>query len=117
MNIDSFLTHQNDVISQSNEISLDLALNGLSILKKSKYKTFISKLNLGNSAWVIHSLYIVIEALKQELNFLNGYKFITSFGGDTDTNCAIFSAIRSYKYDIKNELDIEKFVNINDLLC
>ena len=112
MNKDSFLTHKNDVIAQTNRLALDLALNGIEVLKKEEYKTLFLSLKKGDTAWVMHSLFIVIEALKQDLNYLDGFKYITSFGGDTDTNCAIFAAIRSYRYDIEKELNIEEFIDI-----
>ena len=115
MNKDSFITHKNDVISTCNKLALDLALNGIEILDKDEYVNIVTKLREGNTAWVIHSLFIVIEALKKELNYIDGFKYITSFGGDTDTNCAIFSSIRSYKYDIENELNINDFVNIKEI--
>lgn len=115
MNTDSFLTHQNDTIAVTNQLSLDLAINGIGVLSKDEYKDIISKLHYGDTAWVIHSLYIVIEALKQNLNYTKGFKYITSIGGDTDTNCAIFGAIKSFKYDVTKELDISKFVDINSI--
>lgn len=116
MNKDSFLIHQNETIALTNRLALDLALNGKESLIKKEYKDLVSKLHEGDTAWVIHSLYIVIEAIKKDLSFLDGFKFIVSRGGDTDTNCAIFAAIRSYKNDIENELKIEKFINLSDLI-
>ena len=115
MNKDSFLTHKNETIALTNRLALDLALNGIEVLIKEEYKKLILELHEGDTAWVIHSLYIVIEAIKKELNFLDGFKFIVSKGGDTDTNCAIFAAIKSYKNDIEKELNIKKFINISDL--
>lgn len=115
MNKDSFLTHENEVIAVSNELALDLALNGIKVLEKEKYKTIISKLHLGSTAWLIHSLYIVIEALKKDFNYLESFKYITSVGGDTDTNCVIFAAIRSYKHDIADELCVGDFVDLDEI--
>ena len=115
MNKDSFLTHKNKTIVLANKIALDLALNGIEVLTKEEYKDLVLKLKEGNTAWVIHSIHIVIEALKKDLNYLKGFKFITSQGGDTDTNCAIFAAIRSYKHDIEDEIDIKDFINLEDL--
>ncbi len=112
MNFDSNLTHENDVINICNKLALDLAVNGLKVLQTEEYKDTLATLHKGDTAWVIHSLYIVVEALKKELNFLNGFKYITSFGGDTDTNCAIFAAIRSYKFNIEDELNIDDFIDI-----
>lgn len=116
MTKDSFLTHENDTIALCNKLALDLAINGIEVLEKNEYQDIISKFEEGNTAWVIHSLYIVIEALKKNLKYVKGFKYITSFGGDTDTNCAIFGAIRSYKHNISDEVKIEEFVNVEDLL-
>lgn len=110
MNKDSFLTHKNNAIAITNKLALDLALNGVEVLEKDEYKNLLSKIHEGNTAWILHSVYIVIEALKKKLNFLAGFKYIVSFGGDTDTNCAIFAAIRSWKFDIQDELKIEEFI-------
>ena len=110
MNVDSALTHENETIFMSNRVCLDIALNGLSVLDKKEYKKLLSKLKFGNTAWVIYSLYIVIEALKQNLSFIDGFKYIVSAGGDTDTNCAIFGAIKGHQNNIEDELDIKKFL-------
>ena len=114
MNIDSSLTHSNEIIFLANKLALDLALNGIKILDKDEYKPILSKLHYGDTAWVIHSLYIVIEALKTKRKFLSAFKYITSQGGDTDTNCAIFGAIYGYRKDISKELDVSMLVG--DLL-
>jgi len=117
MNKDAFLTHKNEVIASSNALALDLALNGIGVLEKDEHQKLISLLYEGNTAWVVHSLHIVLEALKKDMNFLDGFKFITSHGGDTDTNCAIFGAIRSYKYNIAEELNVEDFIEPNSLVA
>jgi ADP-ribosylglycohydrolase len=110
MNIDSSLTHSNDVIFLANELALDLAINGTQVLTNKKYKDLLDKAVVGDTAWVLHSLAIVIDALLTKRKFLTGFKYIVSKGGDTDTNCAIFGAIFGYKKDIKKELDIDKFI-------
>ena len=110
MNIESSITHKNSTIFMANRLALDLALNGLEVLEKVQYKSLLSKLHYGYTAWVIHSLFIVIEALKVEDNFLAGFKFIVSKGGDTDTNSAIFGAILGAKKDITKELDVDLWV-------
>jgi len=46
---------------------------------------------------------------------LDGFKYIISQGGDTDTNCAIYGVIRGYKNVISNELDIHEFLLNVDL--
>jgi ADP-ribosylglycohydrolase len=116
MNIDSAITHKNSTIFMANRLALDLAINGLKILKKDTYKNILDKLCYGQTAWVIHSLFIVIEALKQKRKFLTGFKYIVSQGGDTDTNCAIYGAILGYRKNIEEELDVNKFINIEDLI-
>ncbi len=100
MNIDSALTHENDTIFLSNRLCLDIAVNGIEVLDKSEYKQIVSKLKSGDTAWVIHTLFIVIKVLKMNLNFLDSFKQIVSVSGDTDTNCAIFGAIKGYKDNI-----------------
>lgn len=110
MNKDSALTHLNETIFMANRLSLDIAMNGLEVLYKPAYKDILSKLKIGDTAWVIHTLYLVIEALKQNLSFVEGFKYIVSYGGDTDTNCAIYGAIRGFHEDIEDEIDIKDFL-------
>ena len=115
MNKDSTITHSNETIFLSNRLALDLAVNGVGVLKKDDYKKLLSSLKHGYSAWVIHTLYIVIEALKAKRKFLTAFKYIVSQGGDTDTNCAIFGAIYGYKNDISSELDVKEFVSLKTM--
>jgi ADP-ribosylglycohydrolase len=115
MNLDSSITHKNEIIFIANRLALDLAVNGLKVLKKDNYKSIVDRLKFGQTSWVIYTLYIVIEALKHKRKFLTGFKYITSMGGDTDTNCAIYGTILGYNKDICDELDIDEFVNINDI--
>ena len=114
MNIDSAITHENETIFMANRLALDLSINGVKILKKDTYKNFLDRLKFGQTAWVIYSLYIVIEALKQKRKFLTGFKYITSMGGDTDTNCAIYGAILGYRKSIENELNVNEFIDIEN---
>jgi len=37
--------------------------------------------------------------IKKDCSFIDGFKYIGSLGGDTDTNCAIYGAIKSYRCD------------------
>ena len=110
MNRESSLTHKNKVVFMANRLSLDIAINGVGVINERKYKDFISMTHMGNTAWIMHSLYIVIAALKNNYNFLDGFKYIVSNGGDTDTNCAIYGAIKGYRNKIKNELNISDFL-------
>ena len=111
MNMDASITHSNETVFIANKLCLDIAVNGLESMKKQEYSNLLSRLYFGQSAWVIHTLFIVLETLKQECNFLDGFKYIVSQGGDTDTNCAIYGAIRGYKHIILNELDIHTFLS------
>ncbi len=115
MNIDSSITHKNSTIFHSNKLALDLAVNGIEVLKKDTYKKLLQKIHYGHTAWICHSLYIVIETFKQGFGFLDGFKHITSKGGDTDTNCAIYGAILGYRVDITKEINIDSFIDINYL--
>lgn len=110
MNQDSFLTHENSTIAMANRVALDLAMRGVECLKKPEYKEFLYFLHLGNTAWVLHTLYIVIKTLKQSMTFLEGFKYIVSYGGDTDTNCAVYGAIRGYRESIDEELTLDDFL-------
>lgn len=113
MNKDSAITHKNETIFMANRLALDISINGIITLEKTIYKNLLSKLCLGDTAWVIHSLYIVIETLKMDLSFVEGFKYIVSNGGDTDTNCAIYGAIRGSNENIDNCVTISEFLTID----
>jgi len=104
------LTHKNETIFMANRLSLDIAINGLEVLDKPIYQKILSKLKSGYTAWIIYTLYLVIETLKMDLTFVEGFKYIVSKGGDTDTNCAIYGAIRGYSEDIESEIIVEDFI-------
>jgi ADP-ribosylglycohydrolase len=110
MNQDSALTHKNETIFMANRLSLDIAINGIEVIEKPIYEDILSKLKIGDTAWVIHSLYLVLETLKQNLSFTEGFKYIVSYGGDTDTNCAIYGAIRGFKENISKEVALVDFL-------
>jgi ADP-ribosylglycohydrolase len=116
MNIDSAITHKNSTIFMANRLTLDLAINGLEVLSKEIYKPLLNTLEFGYSAWVIHTLYIVIDALKCKRKFLTGFKQIVSQGGDTDTNCAIYGAILGYRKEISKEIKVETFIDTDTLV-
>ena len=111
MNRDSAITHKNSTIFMANRVALDLAINGIAVLDKAIYKSIVLKLHQGRTAWIIHSLYRVIEALKKDVSFLDAFRYIVSFGGDTDTNCAIYGGIKGYKNNIENELFLKDFLS------
>lgn len=115
MNKESALTHENETIFITNRLALDLAVNGIEVLDYLIYKDILSKLKYGDTAWVIHSLYIVIETLKRDFNFIDGFKYIVSQGGDTDTNCAIYGAIKGYQEDMNDSLNVLDFLTTNIL--
>lgn len=110
MNTDAAITHENETIFMANRISLDMAVNGIKVLEKEEYKDLLSKLHYGYTAWVVHTLFIVIETLKKGFDFLDGFKYIVSKGGDTDTNCAIYGAIKGCKSDIAQKIKISDFL-------
>lgn len=110
MNIDASITHNNSTVFICNRLCLDISINGLEVLEKSQYKNLLSKLHYGYTAWVIHTVYIVIETLKKDFTFLDGFKYIVSKGGDTDTNCAVFGAIKGCGINIENEINIDYFL-------
>ncbi len=105
VNKDASLTHDNDIIKISNRLCLDIAVNGLDVLKKDEYTDILSQLRRGYSAWVIYTVNDVLDVLKMDLPILDGFKELVSRGGDTDTNCAIYGAIRGYKKDLVLSLD------------
>ena len=111
MNDESALTHKNETIFIANRLSLDLAINGTDVLERDEYRDVLSQLKYGDTAWVIYSLYIVIKTLKKDCSFIDGFKYIVSLGGDTDTNCAIYGAIKGCKENISDSLNINDFLN------
>ena len=111
MNKESAIIHENKTIFMSNRLALDLAINGLQSLEKNEYKKLLSQLKYGNTAWIIYSLYIVVKTLKKDCSFIDGFKYIVSLGGDTDTNCAIYGAIKGCKENISDSLNINDFLN------
>jgi ADP-ribosylglycohydrolase len=102
---DAVLTHDNEIVKMANRLCIDIALNGLSVMEKHEYKELLSSLKPGYSAWVIYTLYDVLDVLKMDLSIHEGFKELVSRGGDTDTNCAIYGAIRGYVEVLKIPLD------------
>ncbi len=105
VNIDASLTHDNEVIKITNRLCLDIAVNGLEVLHKDEYTNILSQLKSGYSAWVIYSLNDVLDVLRMDVGLLDGFKELVSRGGDTDTNCAIYGAIRGYRDTFKLDLN------------
>jgi ADP-ribosylglycohydrolase len=65
-------------------------------MEKIEYSELLASLKPGYSAWVIHTLHDVLDVLKMDLSVHEGFKELVSRGGDTDTNCAIYGAVRGY---------------------
>lgn len=111
MNTDSAMTHDDETVFIANRLCLDIALHGLDrIRNKKEYRALIENCPAGHTAWVKHTLHTVIQALEEERTFLDGFKFIVSQGGDTDTNCAIYGAIKGYRSNISDEITIGDFL-------
>jgi ADP-ribosylglycohydrolase len=85
----------------ANRLCIDIALNGLSVMEKIEYSELLASLKPGHSAWVIHTLHGVLDVLKMNLLVHEGFKELVSRGGDTDTNCAIYGAIRGYQQTLE----------------
>ncbi len=108
INIDASLTHDNEVIRITNRLCLDIAVNGLDVLNKDDYTDILSQLKTGYSAWVIYTVNDVLDVLKMDTGLLDGFKELVSRGGDTDTNCAIYGAIRGYRDEF--DLNLKDFI-------
>jgi len=106
---DAALTHDNDVVLMANRLCIDIAVNGLDVLEKAEYQTLLNSLKQGYSAWVIYTLYDLLDVLKMNLSIEEGFKELVSRGGDTDTNCAIYGAIRGY--DKKLMLNLDRYLD------
>lgn len=91
----SAITHDNTTVHAINDFFIDVILhNDLS----SHQKTIedFSKTD-GNSGWVMNTARIVYQALcHKKQSLMNGLWEIIQKGGDTDTACAIYAAIKSY---------------------
>jgi ADP-ribosylglycohydrolase len=105
VNQDAAITHDNETVRISNRLCLDVTVNGLDVLQKSIYAKLLSQVRSGHSAWVLHTLYTVLDVLMMELPITEGFKELVSRGGDTDTNCAIYGAIRGYTETLDLVLD------------
>jgi ADP-ribosylglycohydrolase len=102
---DAALTHDNNVVKMANRLCIDIALNGLVAMDKLEYRELLASFKPGYSAWVIHTLHNVLDVLKMDLSIHEGFKELVSRGGDTDTNCAIYGAIRGYRDKLEIKID------------
>ncbi len=108
MEIDAALTHDNEVVHVANRLCLSIAMNGIEVMQQPRYKPLLASLKPGYSAWVIHTLYHLLDVLQMNLSVLDGFKELVSRGGDTDTNCAIYGAIRGYGKQL--EINVDDFL-------
>lgn len=92
----SALTHDTPNIHAINNFFIDLLLEEDLSEHTTLIKTFLQ--TTGASGWVMNTARIVYQTfLKKELTFLEGLWEIISYGGDTDTACAIYGALRIYR--------------------
>lgn len=98
----SALTHSNYTIHALNSFFIDLMF-GESL---ERHQGLIALFNQtdGVHGWVMNSARIVYDALQQRSSLMDGFKHIVSQGGDTDTHCAIYGAIRGYQDGLKYEV-------------
>ncbi len=105
VNQDAAVTHDNEVIRVTNRLCLDIAVNGLEVLEKMEYTDILSTLKSGHTAWVIYTVNDVLDVLKMNMSVQDGFRELVSRGGDTDTNCAIYGAIKGYRDELELDLD------------
>jgi ADP-ribosylglycohydrolase len=114
MKVESALTHCGDVIIDANMICYLTAINKKDVVIEHYLDTLEEAFEIEptNTAWVINTLNIILDTWKdrRELGFLNGFKKIVSMGGDTDTNCAVYGAMFGFSVDIRDEIDIEQWL-------
>ncbi len=92
----SAITHDNDMVHEINDFFIDLMFDQ----PLEKYVKLIEAFSStsGNDGWIMNTARIVYETLCQEnLSLMDGFWKIISCGGDTDTACAIYGALRGYK--------------------
>lgn len=92
----SALTHDNYTIHSSNNFFIDLMLD----LPIEYHSNLINTFNAtnGNNGWVMNTARIVYEVyLLGDISLMDGFWKIIQYGGDTDTACAIYGAIRGYQ--------------------
>jgi ADP-ribosylglycohydrolase/protein-tyrosine phosphatase len=92
----SALTHDNYTIHAINNFFIDLMF-GLSI---ESHSNLIDTFNTtsGNNAWVMNTARIVYEVYQRgNIPLMDGFWKIIKYGGDTDTACAIYGALRGYQ--------------------
>ena len=92
----SAITHDNDTTHAINDLFIDLLLE--QPLEKHADIIDLIGSTTGNSGWVMNTARIVYQTLqKEKLSLMEGFWKIIKQGGDTDTACAIYVAIRGYR--------------------
>jgi ADP-ribosylglycohydrolase/protein-tyrosine phosphatase len=92
----STITHDNYTIHTINNFFIDCMFG----LPLESYSNLIESFNAtnGNTAWVMNTARIVYKVyLLGEMPLMEGFWKIIQFGGDTDTACAIYGALRGYQ--------------------
>jgi protein-tyrosine phosphatase len=111
----SSLTHDNYTIHAINNFFIDLMF----ALPIESHFGLINTFNMtsGNNAWVMNTARIVYEVyLLGDIPLMEGFWKIIQYGGDTDTACAIYGAIRGYQNPelVSNDL-MEKLLSSDSL--
>lgn len=107
-------THINEEVQVINDFFIDKIYD---TCDENKYLALLNKISATNDStgWVYNSARIVINTLAKNIGFLEGYRACIRLGGDTDTHCAIYGAYLGAFKDIREELDVNRFVNIESL--
>lgn len=94
----SALTHDNPLIHAVNDIFIRIMLDDeIDALSQTTWQMLFNKSG-GNSGWVLNTARIVYETLEKQFeNIVDGFWYIISKGGDTDTASAVYGAIRGYR--------------------
>lgn len=110
----SKITHINEEVQIINDFFIDKIY---ATYEENNYHTLLNKISATkeSTGWVYNSARIVIDTLAKDIGFLEGYMTCIRFGGDTDTHCAIYGAYLGAFKDIREELDVNRFLNNQSL--
>lgn len=108
----SSITHDTINIHRVNDLFIDLLLGTDTIVNHFPLLIDLLYTN-GNSGWVINTARIVhFTFTTKNLSVLDGLWKIISYGGDTDTACAIYMALRAYHDEqLLQQLPIDNYLN------
>lgn len=98
----SAITHNNYTVHAINIFFVDLMLG--EPIERHHGLIELFKRTDGTNGWVMNTARIVYEAFGRDCVMIDGFKSIVAQGGDTDTNCAIYGALRGYRESIDLEL-------------